>query len=122
MEFFRVFLKNPINEKLICYTLNPGEAINIEPNPLLFFAGEPEEAAVLEVSEYYVTQIQKESLENNELLEAAFELQKEALWSRCKLNNKLYLRRLAESSSENHTDNSPAIQLWRPIADKVFTA
>ena len=117
MEFFRVFLKNPIYENITCYTLHPAEAVSIEPNPLSFFACGPEEAKVLEASEYYVTQIQKENLMKDELLYAAFELQKEALWSRCKLNNKLYLRKLETISAENHSDNTPVIQLWRPITE-----
>ena len=112
MEFFRVFLKNQLYEKLSCYTLNPQEAKSIEPNSLLFFSGEPEEAMVLAASEYYVTQIQKGSQNSDELLEAAMELQKEALWNRLKLENKLYVRTFTENPSE---ENSSITQLWRPI-------
>ncbi|MCL1927886.1 MAG: hypothetical protein FWG07_03715 [Treponema sp.] len=108
MEFFRVFLKNPINEKLFCYILNPEEAISIDPHPENYFSGNVEDATVLKVSEYYVTQVKKGNLENIDLIDIAIELQKEALWNRCKLECKLYLRKLFE-------DNSPVTQLWRPI-------
>ena len=112
MEFFRVFLKNPIYEKLSCYTVNQEEAKSIEPDSLSFFSGEPEEAMVLAASEYYVTQIQTDSLNNDELLNAAIELQKEALWNRLKPENKLYLRTFTENPSEK---NSSITQLWRPV-------
>ena len=108
MEFFRVFLKKQINERLICYTLNVQEAISIDPDPNTYFINKNEAQTVLEVSEYFVTQIQKEHLENEALLDAAFELQKEALWNRCKLGDTLYVRQFVE-------DNSPVTQLWRPI-------
>ena len=108
MEFFRVFLKNPINERLFCYTLNPKEAISVDPDPENYFSGNAEEVTVLKVSEYYVTQEKKDDLENADLIDIAIELQKEALWNRCKLDHKLYLRKLFE-------DNSSVTQLWRPI-------
>ena len=108
MEFFRVFLKAPVFEKLICYTLNMRDAFRIDPDPLKYFIFGPEEVPVLEEGFYFVAQIQKEDLKDAELLEAAIELQKEALWSRLKLEEKLYLRRLFE-------DNSILIQLWRPV-------
>ena len=108
MNFFRVFLNKPINEKLFCYTLNSKEAMNIEPDTNNYFTGEAEEVTVLEASEYYVVQFQKNGLEGQELLDTAVELQKEALWNRYKLENKLYLRKFTG-------DNSLKIQLWRPI-------
>ena len=108
MEFFRVFLKNPINEKLFCYTLNQKEAISIEPDPDNYFSGKAEEVTTLTVSEYYVTQVKKDDLGNAGIIDTAIELQKEALWNRCKLDNKLYLRKLFE-------DNSPVTQFWRPV-------
>ena len=112
MDFFQVFLKNPVSEKIFCYTLNPPEAVKIEPDESCYFVSAPAEAAKLEAGEYYVTQVRKEDLKNSELLDLAIELQKEALWNRLKLENVLYLRRLFE-------DNSPVTQLWRPLIIKV---
>ena len=108
MDFFRVFLKSPINEKLTCYILNSQEAMSIEPDTNNYFINKSEELMVMEASEYYVTQIKKNKIEEQELLDAALELQKEALWNRCKLEDKLYLRKLFE-------DNFHVVQLWRPI-------
>ena len=116
MEFFRVFLKSPLNEKLICYTLNLQEAVSIDPDPNIYFICNPEEVLMLEASEYYVTQVKKDHLEDNDLIAIAIELQKEALWNRLKLDNKLYLRTLANSSSEDPAEDiSAAMQLWRPV-------
>ena len=108
MEFFRVFLKRPVYEKIFLYFLNPNEANNIDPDIKNYFIDKAEEVSVMETSQYYVVQIQRDNLTNNELLDTAVELQKEALWSRLKLENKLYLRKITE-------DNSSKVQLWRPI-------
>ena len=114
MNFFRVFLSFPVCEHVLLYTLNPQEAFKIDPLPEHYLHSEPEEVYELPVGTYYFTQLRKEQTEsgglaeNSELTEMAIELQKEALWSRFKLENKIYLRKLFE-------DNSPVIQLWRPI-------
>ena len=108
MDFSRVFLKNPIYEKLYRYTLNKDEAFKIDPNPALYFFSGPEEAEILDAALYYVVQVRKENVQNSELLDMAVELQKEALWSRLKLKDSLYVRRFFE-------DNSFVTQLWRPV-------
>ena len=108
MDFFRVFLEKPLNEKIILYTLNLKEANSIEPDAENYFLDKSEGETVLEASEYFVTQLQKEQLSSSELLYAAIELQKEALWRRIKLGGKLFLRTLTEC-------NTSKIQLWRTI-------
>ena len=108
VEFFRVFLNLPIYENLLCYTLNPLEAYKIDPAPDRYLISGPEQAAELTAGIYYFTQLRKEHTENNELLELAIELQKEALWNRLKLEDKLYLRTFFE-------DGSPVTQFWRPV-------
>jgi hypothetical protein len=113
MEFYRVFLKNPLYEKIGSYTINPAEAYRIDPRPELYFASKAEDAAELPAGVYFFTQIKKQNLEESELLEMAVELQKEALWNRCKPGEKLYLRKLFE-------DNSDVTQLWRPVMPPAY--
>jgi hypothetical protein len=108
MEFFRVFLKESIFEKITLYFLNPNESNTIDPKTDNYFVNHKEEAAAIEASQYYVTQIEQENIANMELLDAAVELQKEALWNRLKLGDKLYVRKLLE-------DDSCKIQLWRQV-------
>ena len=108
MDFLRVFLSAPVYENILYYALNPLEACKIDPSPERYLYSGAEEVRELPVGTYYFIQLRKEQIENEELIEMAIELQKEALWNRFKLENKLYRRKLFE-------DNSPVIQLWRPI-------
>ena len=108
MDFYRVFLKSPVLEKLTLYSINPEESFKIDPSAEKYFISGPEGAAELSRGEYYFIQFRKENLNKSELLEAAMELQKEALWNRLKPESKLFVRSLFE-------DNSPVIQLWRPL-------
>jgi len=108
MDFFRVFLTNPIYEKLKLYSINPPESLKIDPDPSEYFISEPDNTEELPRGVYFFTQIKNQDMEDSELLELALELQKEALWSRYKPEEKLYLRKLFE-------DNSAVTQLWRPI-------
>jgi hypothetical protein len=94
--------------------LNPDEANNIEPEINNYFLNQAEEITGMEASQYYVTQIEQDNIADRELLDAAVELQKEALWNRMKLGDKLYVRKLIEENP-NIADNSPKIQLWRPV-------
>ena len=108
MEFFRVFLKEALSEKIFLYTLNPNEAKKIDPDTKNYFIGRAEEVSVMETSQYYVVQFWRDNLTQSELLDAAVELQKEALWNRLKLNDKLYLRAITG-------DGVSKVQLWRPV-------
>jgi hypothetical protein len=108
MEFFRVFLKAPLCEDMAYYELHPEAASRIDPEPDRYLNSGPEKAAGLPEGQYYVTQVRRESVETTELIDIALELQKEGLWERLKLENKLYIRRLFE-------DGFPVFQLWRPV-------
>ena len=108
MEYFRVFLKAPVLEVMQCYVLNPEESNGIDPQPDRYFESGPERTDVLAVGEYFITQIRKEKTDIHELTNMAMELQKEGLWSRLKLENKLYVRQFFE-------DGQPVFQLWRRI-------
>ena len=112
MDFFRVFLKESIKasdkENLLHYAINPSMAAEIDPLPQQYLDSDPIPLMELPEGDYFITQLRKENLEEKELLELAIVLQKEALWNRNKLQDKLFLRQFFE-------DGFPVIQLWRPI-------
>ena len=112
MDFFRVFLKAPIEasnkENILCYTISQSQANIIDPSPEYFLNFNPVPVEELSKGTYFITQLRKEKLEEEEFLELAIVLQKEALWNRNKLEDKLFLRQFFE-------DGFPVIQLWRPI-------
>lgn len=108
MNFFRVFLKNRLNENVTRYTLSKEESASIEPRHNLYFISEAEKKDGIDMGVYYITQIRRNDLDKTELLAAAIELQKEALWSRLTLEPVLYIRSFFE-------DNSPVTQFWRPL-------
>jgi hypothetical protein len=108
MDFFKIYLKNPIRENLSYCTLNSAECSKIDPDPDRYLNSAFENAAELPPGVYYFTQERKEILENEKLLTMVMELQKEGLWERLKLEEKLYVRRLFE-------DGSPVTQIWRPV-------
>ena len=113
MEFFRVFLKTSINEKLVHYTINPEEAQKIDPISDRYLLPNPQECDYLPAGSYFITQIRKEKIDNSELLDLAIELQKEALWNRFKPGNTLIVRSFFE-------DNNPVVQLWRNLQNKKY--
>ena len=120
MEYFRVFLCKPViagesgtdpaedSGSIFCYKLNREEAGKFDPAPLGYFTLPPVPVQVLEKGVYFFVQTGKEDLSEEELLKAAIDLQKEGLWNRLKLADRLYVRRFVE-------DNSPVLQLWRPV-------
>ena len=113
MNYFRVFLKAPIFEDMLCYAINSEEAKRIDPQPDRYLDSGPEKTETLSAGQYYITQIRKEQVENSELTDMAMELQKEGLWVRLKLENKLYVRSFSE-------DGHPVLQLWRKICQGTF--
>jgi hypothetical protein len=108
MDFFRVFLRNHLNENVLRHDLHKEESSKIDPASDFYFSSEAEKADRLDAGIYYFTQIRRDNLCKDELVEAAVELQKEALWIRLKLKPVLYIRSLYE-------DNAPVTQLWRPV-------
>ena len=109
MDFFRVFLKDSIFENLLCYTINPSQANIIDPASEHYLHIDTVPVTELLEGDYFITQLRKEHVDIKELLELAIVLQKEALWNRYKLQNKLFLRQFSE-------DGFPVTQLWRPIS------
>ncbi|GHV85133.1 hypothetical protein AGMMS50230_07410 [Spirochaetia bacterium] len=117
MEFFSLSLQSPLSflgpaeepktERLFCFALNPSEAFRIDPEPAKWLSSK-EEALELPAGRYYFTQIRGEVEDQSSLIEMAIELQKEGLWERLKLGDRLYVRRLFE-------DGSPVVQCWRQI-------
>ena len=108
MEFFRVFLQAPVYENLLLFALDHREALKIDPEPVSYFSSGPEKVSLLPGGIYFFTQARKKITAGDELLPLAIELQKEGLWNRYKLENKIYVRFLFEH-------DPPATQLWRPI-------
>jgi hypothetical protein len=122
-------------EELFCFSVNPAQARRIDPEPEPYLgpleaagravpgqgesgrpgnreretAGDPQGAGYvhLPAGRYYFTQLRKR-LSREETVALAVELQKEGLWERLKLEDRLYLRRLFE-------DNAPVTQIWRRI-------
>ncbi|MDR2661785.1 MAG: hypothetical protein LBC31_02170 [Treponema sp.] len=107
-------------EELFRFSLNPAQARRIDPEPEPYLGpleeagralpGEAEQCAgyvQLPPGRYYFTQLRK-GLSREETIVMAMELQKEGLWERLKLEDRLYLRRLFE-------DNAPVTQIWRRI-------
>ncbi|MDR2211699.1 MAG: hypothetical protein LBO65_09600 [Spirochaetaceae bacterium] len=92
--------------------------------------GQPEKETPLELAAglYYFTQIRgcelsgiagtaqeppgQKQFNRDDFIEAAMELQKEGLWERLKLKDRICLRRLFE-------DGAPVIQILRPLQDPL---
>jgi hypothetical protein len=114
-------------ETLFCFEVAPSEAASIEPDierflgPLLFggrrvsttkapVPGEaplPAEAHFELPSGVYLFAQERRALDRDDWLFLALETQKDGLWERLALGNRVYLRRLFE-------DNSAVTQVFRP--------
>jgi hypothetical protein len=132
------FAGGTLPEELFCFSVNPAQARRIDPEPEAYLgpleaagraipgpaaggqtgnrghketAGEAQQYAAgyihLSAGRYYFTQLRK-GLSRDETIVMAMELQKEGLWERLKLEDRLYLRRLFE-------DNAPVTQVWRRV-------
>jgi hypothetical protein len=129
------FAAGTLPEELFCFSINPAQARRIDPEPEPYLgsleaagravpgqaesgrpenrgeaSGDPRQYAgdvYLPAGRYYFTQLRKR-LSREETVTLAMELQKEGLWERLKLEDRLYLRRLFE-------DNAPVTQIWRRI-------
>ena len=102
------------DELLFCFELDPEQAAGIEPDPACFpgkllFAGREDGERgekTLPAGQYLFIQ-RREALRREEIIDMAVEQQKDGLWERLRLENRLYIRRLFE-------DNSQVTQLFRP--------
>jgi len=105
-------------ELIFCFELDRGQASRIDPAPEAFpgapvFAGRrggghSETPAVTLPAGSYAFVQRRRQLDRGECAALAMEQQKDALWERLSLANRLYLRFLFE-------DGSPVTQLFRPI-------
>jgi hypothetical protein len=105
-------------ERLFCFTLDAVQGRSIEPDPARFLgpllaagrsvAGSAEPAGGLELpAGNYLFAQQRETLGREAFVEVAMELQKDGLWERLKLEERLYLRYLFE-------DGKRLTQVFRP--------
>ena len=107
-------------EWLFCFELNPEQAGRIDPAADCFlgdlvFSGRgsdhhPDQQGNvrLDAGLYLFTQ-QRQTLDRGECIALAIEQQKDGLWERLRLGNRLYIRCLFE-------DGSPVTQLFRPYS------
>jgi hypothetical protein len=104
---------------LFCFTINEAQGQSIEPDPpaLLgpvsaagYGSPAPEPGGGLELSPgHYLFAQERASLGREELICLAVEMQKDGLWERLRLENRLYVRYLYE-------DGETVTQLFRPYA------
>jgi len=109
-----------IEERLLCFELNPTQSRSIEPvkeqflGNLVFFGTKslnpPSELGVsLPTGHYLFVQSRGNApMEKDEWLDMAIELQKDGLWERNKPGNLLYVRFL-------HEDGMIVTQIFRPV-------
>jgi len=108
------------DEILLCFDIDPAQSRSIEPKPELLlgslvFTGRKSgyldnfqtETVSLPVGNYLFVQV-RGALNREEWLDLAVEQQKDGLWERNKLQNRLYVRLLFE-------DGSFVTQLFRPL-------
>lgn len=101
-------------ELLFCFELNREQAGRIDPDSEYFpgelvFSGKynGRQGDVQLPAGLYLFAQQRTELNREECADMAVELQKEGLWERLRLENRLYIRFLFE-------DGSPVTQLFRP--------
>jgi hypothetical protein len=117
-EILRLTLAAPLlagqieGESLFCFELEPSESVKFEPDPARLL-GPPinAENPVLPAGLYMFSQMRKR-LRNDEVLEMAVEIQKEALWQRLLPEPRLYLRYLYE-------DGRDVTQVFRPYNEEA---
>ena len=101
-------------EYLFCFELDQGQAIRIDPDPdafpgrLVFSGKRGAMQGNLHLPEGLYAFVQKRrELNREECIAMAIEQQKDGLWERLRLGNRLYIRYLFE-------DGSPVTQFFRP--------
>jgi hypothetical protein len=101
-------------ESLFCFELDREQAGRIDPladhflGELVFSGKEKSGQGGLQLpAGLYLFAQQRRRLNRDECIDMAIEQQKDGLWERLRLGNRLYIRRLFE-------DGSPVTQLFRP--------
>jgi hypothetical protein len=111
-------LPEETEERLFCFAVDAVQGRSIEPDPALFLGpllaagrsaeGSAEGAGSLELPPgTYLFAQQREALGREAFAEMAIELQKDGLWERLKLGDRLYLRCLSEEGKR-------VTQVFRP--------
>jgi len=115
VPFARIFpTDDETVEYIFCFELDQGQAIRIDPDPSAFpgklvFSGKRSDGqGKLQLPEGLYAFVQKrKELNQEECIAMAIEQQKDGLWERLRLGNRLYIRYLFE-------DGSPVTQFFRP--------
>ena len=104
-------------ELLFCFTIDPAQGQSIEPDrehflgPLIFSGCGPEingQPVVQLPSGLYLFTQRREVMNREDCLAMAIEQQKDGLWEKYKIENRIYIRYLFE-------DKKPVTQLFRTI-------
>ena len=118
---------NPQEEALFCFEINREQGERIDPDPehflgKLVFSGTavscqkdqlgaaPANTGVSLPAGLYLFIQERRVLEHGDCINAAIEQQKDGLWERLSLENRLYIRCLFE-------DSCPVTQLFRPFSN-----
>jgi len=106
-------------ELLFCFELNSEQAGRIDPDADCFLGqlafsakGRDERGKVQLPAGLYLFAQQRKPLNREECIGMAIEQQKDGLWERLRLRDRLYIRCLFE-------DGSPVTQIFRPFEDDV---
>ena len=114
LDLFNCPIQDNSEEFLFCFTLDAEQAASIEPEAACFpgklvFSGRKNGGCgekTLPAGLYLFTQ-RRTALRPEEIIHTAAEQQKDGLWERLRLENRLYIRLLFE-------DGSPVTQFFRP--------
>ncbi|MDR0290735.1 MAG: hypothetical protein LBI06_07355 [Treponema sp.] len=104
-------------ELLFCYELDKDQSQRIDPQEDCFlgqlvFSGRGGPGNFQLSAGLYLFAQQRSALSRDECIALAIEQQKDGLWERLRLGDRLYIRRLFE-------DGSPVTQIFRPYAEKT---
>jgi hypothetical protein len=104
-------------ESLLCFEIDPEQGGRIDPQAdgfleRLVFSGQGDgtKGEVCLLAGLYLFTQKRKILDREECIEMAIEQQKDGLWERLRLGNRLYIRCLFE-------DGSAVTQFFRPVLD-----
>ena len=105
-----LFLAAPLvytkGENIMCYLIEPAEADIFEPNADSYIKSQENIDVIIPAGNYLFSQ-QTNILDMKEIIETAVELQKEGLWQRLEMKQKLFIRFVSE-------DGRVVTQIFRP--------